>query len=87
MKSRFLASTIIMLLGLLSTNLFGQVTNTASVDFLLMNPVESSFRTSTDVTAREDTVGRQAIWQVTWEAGSQAKENPEGSGRARKLDQ
>ncbi|MBN2289222.1 MAG: T9SS type A sorting domain-containing protein [Candidatus Glassbacteria bacterium] len=73
MKSRFLASTLVMLLGLFSTNLFAQLSDATTVDFLLKNDLTGApYRTTT--TAREDTVGHPALWKFTWEAGSQAKD-------------
>ena len=71
MKSRFLASTIFfLLLGLFSTNLFGQITDASSVDFLIKNAV-SDWRTWTSPAARPDTVGRETQWAVQFEAGLQ----------------
>jgi len=75
MKSRFLASTIVfMLLGLVSTNLFGQITDASSVEFLLKKPTESAWRTWTDPSrngGRQDTVGREVQWAVQFDAATQ----------------
>jgi hypothetical protein len=71
MKSRFLASTIfLLLLGLFSTNLFGQITDASSVDFLIKSAV-GDWRTWTSPDARQDTVGRETQWAVRFEAGLQ----------------
>jgi FlgD Ig-like domain len=71
MKSRFLTSAIaFMVLGLFSSNLFGQITSSSSVDFEIMSAV-GGWRTSSDVGTRPDTVGRSVKYRVIWESGSQ----------------
>ena len=76
MKSRLLSSAtaLVLLLGFVSTNLFGQITNPASIEFL----VKSFSRTGVVTTevpqlasAGLDTVGRGMEVSVRWDAPSQ----------------
>ncbi len=76
MKSRLLSSAtaLVLLLGFVSTNLFGQITNAASVGFLVKSFSRTGVATtegSQTASAGLDTVGRGMEVFARWETPSQ----------------
>ena len=76
MKSRLLSSAtvLVLLLGLVSTNLFGQITNVASVGFLVKSFSRTGVATMPapeTASTGLDTVGRAMEVLARWETPSQ----------------
>ena len=76
MKSRLLSSAtaLVLLLGFVSTNLFGQITNAASVEFMVQSYSAADIATTAGFqlsSAGDDTVGRKMDVAVRWDAPEQ----------------
>lgn len=76
MKSRLLSSAtaLVLLLGFVSTNLFGQVTNAASIEFMVQSYSAADIATTAGfqlLSAGDDTVGRKMDVAVRWDAPEQ----------------
>jgi len=76
MKSRLLSSAtaLVLLLGFVSTNLFGQITNPASVEFMVLSYSADDVATAEGFqlsSAGKDSVGRLMDVAVRWDAPEQ----------------
>ena len=77
MKSRLLSSAtaLVLLLGFVSTNLFGQITTAASVEFMVQSYSADDIATAAGFqlssAANNDTVGRKMDVAVRWDAPEQ----------------